>query len=126
MNAIVFLNLNTPIPPLITAQKLNQINVNLKIDSSENYENWNFTAESGMPNCFLHQIDQFLLYLNLSITKKTINDKNNEKKDRYLSQNSNLRASNKNEKKITIFKYAFVIFVTCRYYIDIVCAYYFL
>jgi len=98
----------------------------LKIDSSENYENCNFTAESGMPNCFRHQIDQFLLYLNLSITKKTINDQNNEKKDRYLSQNSNLRASNKNEKKITIFKYAFVIFVTCRYYIDIVCAYYFL
>jgi len=79
-----------------------------------------------IPNCFRYQIDLFLLYLNLSITKKTINDQNSEKKDRFLSQNSNLRATNKNEKKITIFKYAFVIFVTCRYYIDIVYALLFL
>jgi hypothetical protein len=58
--------------------------------------------------------------------KKTINDQKSEKKNRFLSQNSDLRASNKNEKKITIFKYAFVIFVTCRYYIDIACALLFL
>ena len=58
--------------------------------------------------------------------KKTINDHKSQKKNRFLSQNSDLRASNKNEKKITIFKYAFVIFVTCRYHIDIVCALLFL
>jgi hypothetical protein len=75
---------------------------------------------------FRHQISRFLLYLNLPITKKATSDLNNEKKNRFLSQNSNQRASNKNAKKITIFKYAFVIFVTCRYYIDIDCALLFL
>ena len=58
--------------------------------------------------------------------KKTINDHKSQKKNRFLRQNSDLRATNKNEKKITIFKYAFVIFVTCRYYIDIVYALLFL
>ena len=58
--------------------------------------------------------------------KKTIDGHKSQKKNRFLSQNSDLRASNKNEKKITIFKYAFVIFVTCRYYIDIACALLFL
>lgn len=75
---------------------------------------------------FRHQIFRFLLYLNLSIIEKTIKGLNIEKKNRFVSQNSDLRASNKNAKKITIFKYAFVIFVTCRYYIDIDCALLFL
>jgi hypothetical protein len=60
----------------------------------------------------------FLWYLNLSMLEKTIHDLNSEKMNRFLNQNSYLRASYKNRKKITIFKYAFVIFVTCRYHID--------